>query len=475
MNLTSRLSNWMEKAKERARIIRELKQKLKRKQQQVDRYKEKYRLLQQQYKSLEASVTRCSHSINVPVAVKPPRHHYEASLIRFCLHLHTRGNLSVRSIPRVLECTKHYLEVPYEKIPCHSTVHTWLRKVGLHALKHVPEKEDAGEQWMLIADESVQVGKEVLLMIIGVPLSKYDGGTLCFSKARLLYVSSNSSWNAGQIKTAIKKVTSDLAGEVAYILIDGGNSLNAAIKNTHWALVRDCTHKMAEILRNIYGKSQAFTNLSKCLKLIRQQGILSDYAPFIPPRQRAKARFLNMGDICRWAEKLLAYLPKWKDEKKKMYTFFAPLLEHKPLLKELIVVNKVIDKCLSLLKKGNVNLSVMRQIYPYLANLNFERGKQFAHKFKAYLFELLSSGQNRPIVCSDIIESLFGKLKEKMGNTCMGFSSLVTSLALETGKPVSLQHIGQACSQTKWKDVNAWEKQYLKVSFTRLKRQAWNL
>lgn len=465
MKLPSRLSNWKEKAKERGQIIRVLKQKLKRKDQQIFNHKLKYQKLEAILQMGEAS-----ERAGKPFT-KVARHHYSGELIKTSLDLYVAGNIPVRAIPRVLSSLKDWLALTDKRVPDHSTLHTWIRKTGLHAMENIAEKAAPREQWVLMADESIKIGKEVLLLVIGVPLSKYTRGPVSFAHSRLLYAATNSSWHAQAIKAVLDKVAAGLEGNISHVVIDGGNSLNAAVKKTPWLWVRDCTHKMAEILRNTYGKDQGFAQLCKWLKVIRQKGILSDFAPFLPPQQRSKARFLNISEICIWAEKVLAHLPTWQQSNEKLYAFLSPILTYKPLLQELIAVNKSIVRCLSVLKNGNACFSSIKQVYKSFVQLVGQKAKLVAHKTREYIADLLSKGL--PIVCSDVIESLFGKLKEKMGKASLGFSSLVLSLGVETGPALKLEDVVRACSEKKCRDIKTWEHTHLKVSFTRLKKGVW--
>jgi hypothetical protein len=97
-----------------------------------------------------------------------------------------------------------------------------MKKVGYYQLTKPKEK---AEDWVIIIDESIQIGSEKLLLILGIRSSKIDfSRPLNFQDVLPIVQVSKSGWNAQKIKIEIEKAKESL-GTIKYAVSDKGASI----------------------------------------------------------------------------------------------------------------------------------------------------------------------------------------------------------------------------------------------------------
>ena len=89
-----------------------------------------------------------------------------------------------------------------KKVPSHVTISNWMKKVGYFQLT---KSKEIAEDWIIIIDESIQIGAEKLLLILGIRSSKIDfSRPLNYQDVLPILQVSKSGWNAQKIKTEIE-------------------------------------------------------------------------------------------------------------------------------------------------------------------------------------------------------------------------------------------------------------------------------
>ena len=79
--------------------------------------------------------------------------------------------------------------------------------------------------------------------------------------------------------------------------------------------------------------------LTEKLGKIRLQYHLSDKAWLLPPNMRAMARFMNLAELVRWAQKLIGCFDSLDEKMKEAYSF---ILQYRKLIAELDACVKVV-------------------------------------------------------------------------------------------------------------------------------------
>ena len=99
-------------------------------------------------------------------------------MVTLCIRLVLSAAISFRAIPKAIHVIFSSFPV-FQKIqiPSYKTVLRWVTKVGLYNL--LSQKEKA-KDWAFLVDNSIQLGIQKCLVVLGVRLSKLQGKPLTF-------------------------------------------------------------------------------------------------------------------------------------------------------------------------------------------------------------------------------------------------------------------------------------------------------
>lgn len=165
--------------------------------------------------------------------------------------------------------------------PCYGTILVWTKKVGLFSIQKPKEKAD---DWVLIMDESIDIGHERLFVIYGIRASQLKfNRALTYKDLTPLFLKSGSQWTAEIIKKEIVNIINQW-GNVKYIVADGGNAICKSISLLSLAHVYDITHKIALVLKKIYKDDVTFIGYTKEMAQMRFKCVCSDASHIIPPK-----------------------------------------------------------------------------------------------------------------------------------------------------------------------------------------------
>lgn len=398
-----------------------LRKNLKRIKESRDSWKDKLRLKQLEMKGLKARLSRQD---------KAKGHHYSVSVVQLCILLRIFGGCTYGSIVRVMKLLNSELNLGLKRIPCANTVQNWVSKMGLFHLKGV-EKRLSGKAISLIIDESIRLGQEKLLLLLGVPFEKLMDKSLTFSDVEVLYMKGAKSWTGEKIATVVNDLKEKMGFDLKNILSDEDGKLKKASRELEVLHVSDISHAIGSCLRRVFKQSVDFEDFRKLLGTYSRKGVNQALSYLCPPNQRTKARFMNLRNPVNWAKKILE---KFDCLEEKERLFFAQLPEHKKIISSL-------DKCLTeatkiglLFKQKGICAKTLEEAKKILSNLDkrYRYMKPFSDEVTKYLSDyerIIEEFGNVTIHgSSDIIESMFGKFKRKANDYAL---TGLTSLNLE--------------------------------------------
>jgi hypothetical protein len=217
---------------------------------------------------------------------------------------------SLRGAGRVLgviaECAG---ELPAS--PSWSSTRLWLLRIGYYKLTRAKEHAD---DWVWIVDHVVQMGQAKCLLIVGLRLSAVpvEGAYLTHADVEPIAIcpvtESNGEIVYQQLEEARKQT-----GVPREILSDQGSDLAKGIRqfceaHPETCAVYDIKHKVAAVLKRELGADRAWQEFStqarQTLARVQQTAV----AALAPPRQRRKARYMNVGELVAWGTRMIAYL-----------------------------------------------------------------------------------------------------------------------------------------------------------------------
>jgi hypothetical protein len=378
-------------------------------------------------------------------------------LIQFFVAAKLYTSASFRSMEKLIVTLNLCLDLELGQ-PCYGTILVWTKKVGLFTVLRPKEKAD---DWVLIIDESIDIGHERLLVIYGIRASKIEfNRALDYMDLTPFLIKSGSQWTSEIIKKEIDSII-NLWGDVKYIVADGGNAICKSIKLLSKIHVYDITHKIAWFLKQMYQQDISFIGYTKAMAQMRFKYVCSDISHIIPPKQRVDSRFMNLKILSNWGMKALHCLDLFEKESK-VYQKLQWVITYKEFITELNMLNQAISQIQTIIKtKGlsNKTIKVTHKILSHVKPGN-QRIQYFYKEMIKYLKETKAKlpGEEKILCTSDIIESSFGKYKNYLyQNPIIGITNLSLCLAAFTSK-LDAENLKTGLETVKINDLKKWSK-----------------
>ena len=396
-------------------------------------------------------------------------HPYRLELMTLGIVLHISYNISLRATANALYSIGVMYGNEVKKLSA-TTIRNWSLRMGLYYLS---QQIDAG-RYVLIADESISMGQEKLLVMLLVKIDNdvsHRIAPLEMSEVSVLHIQAKSSWKGADISTIIKgKMVENTGLEIVYALSDKGTNLRNAFKLSALTWVNDCTHLLSNCTQELYQQDEALNALIKAMNGSRARWALSHLAVYTPPALRKKARFHQIFAIYKWADMILE---KWDLLPQAAKDELIYLKEHQKIIQTMKQIHSLIEDFSALVKGKGVHSHTEKLWY-----LTYEkRCKEWTDKqdfidtklekyhqtIVDYIIQTKKSlpDESQILCCSDIIESMFGKYKNK------GMASIITDDALKMAAyphKIQKKEVIKAMFETKNKAVKKWKKENTTVS-----------
>jgi hypothetical protein len=372
-------------------------------------------------------------------------------------------------------------------VPHYTTVRFWLLRVGLHKLNR--PKEQASD-WVWIIDHSNQIGKEKCLVILGVRVSQLpqpgkdyplrleqmepiELEPVTISDKEVVYRQLEASAAKSGVPRAI---IDDHGGDVA-----GGVEM---FRKAHPETIEiyDITHKAACMLKARLENDatwKAFAARAGQTKCNIQQ---TELAFLVPPSQRSKARFMNLGTLIAWGFRTVAILDNPSPEVLQYVTHerleekLGWLRQFREPLRTWSEMERTIDVTVDFVRTQGLYRGAAKDLRKRLRKLSVgqlarQLGKDLA-RFVTEQARQLQPGERLP-GCSEVIETCFGKFKSMEREQAKGgFTSLILALAACVAERTQAV-VHEALQKIKTEDVNVWIKTKLGATVGSKRRVAY--
>lgn len=199
-------------------------------------------------------------------------------------------------------------------VPSYSSIRQWFLRVGLYALRHAQVYRD---DWIYVADITLEVGVQKCLVVLGVPQARWQqlvqkrSGHLCYADMTLVGLSVMASTKGEYIQAELDTLSARV-GVPRQIVSDQGSDLHKGIRLYAQAhptvqVSYDVTHQCARLLKAELRDDAAYEAFAKRCTRSRQELQQSPLAFLMSPVQRAKARYMNLDNLIKWAQRVVAY------------------------------------------------------------------------------------------------------------------------------------------------------------------------
>ena len=208
---------------------------------------------------------------------------------------------------------------------------------------------------------------------------------------------------------------------------------------------------------------------------------LTPAAHLMPPNQRTKSRFLNIEILTHWAINALAVINNVNHpEKALLEQYCSWLVDYKGFIEQLKQLDQINRCARQHIREHGISKNTAEQIDIQLEEAIKEAPfNLIACEYAGKLIDFLTE-QSRIVPpnqvwigSSEIIESLFGKLKcLEQNQHKSGFTSLVLGVAACVGS-IDPGVVQEAMLQVKTKDVEAWVKNQVGATLLSKRRKAF--
>lgn len=410
------------------------------------------------------------------LTLRVPRQHYGLGYILLFLVL-VLAATSLRGTARVMRILQTFWLGDAISVPSRSAGRMWLLRVGYFKLTR--PKVQASD-WVWIIDHTVQIGATKCLLILGVRLSDLPptGNSLCHADVEPLALfpvtHSNGTIVAEQLEATVK-----ITGVPREIISDHGSDVQCGVETfsqahtTETCIVYDIKHKTAAVLKHELAADTVWLAFMQQVTSTRSRLQQTALAPLMPPSLRTQARYMNIESLVTWGCDTLRYVEQSPETRRPSFEavavaekldwlreFREPLAEWGRLLEVLMTTERVV-------RETGLTAELPRALETQLPP-PAESNRVTRVRTELLTFVTQESAQARPqerlLGSSEIVESVFGKLKYlERTQAKSGFTGLVLSVcAMVSATTAEVVH--QALKTITAKQVLEWCTKNLGVS-----------
>lgn len=437
--------NWKCKAISRSTELKRLNQNLRRSRASAVRWRSRFMELRESNQATRVA----NHSYGIEVM-------WLAVLMRISF------NASLRSISGTLKMVSEWRGYRYKAISA-STIRNWCLRVGFYCL----QKPIRAGTYVIIVDESIGINKEKVLVIMAVAIGEASPiQPLRISDAEVWAVQSKSSWDGAAIAALIEAKQNEPGVHIAYAVSDGGSNIRNGIRRSQIKSVMDCTHALANCSKRLFTKDETFNTFIKQMNMLRAKWVLSKHSQYLPPALRSKSRFHQLFTISKWANSILAIWEQLPQEAQQNLCFVT---QNRTLVSTMTKLHELIEQFASIFKTAGIQSIGLQQWQVVCDQWRQESAQTAAShdpridRFIATMNQYLEDQkQTLPdtcqiLCCSDIIESAFGKYKNKSGAKTI--SDDILQIAAYS-KELPQKEIQNALCSISCSDLKNWKRNY---------------
>lgn len=406
---------------------------------------------------LENELSACKKKLSPD---RIPNHTYPSQMVALAVFIVVVGNGSLRCAAKTVEFFALLMGWDYGA-PSHVTIRNWVLRCGLHEMDG---GEDKSGDYVGMMDESIEIGGEKLLLLLGIKLreDRSHCAPLQMSDVEVLGMEVQQSWNGDDVSDFVERRQKHHRKiNFRYFITDGGTTLLSALRKLGLSSVRDCTHIMMNLAKKLFSEDGELSELCAKVGGLRQRFCFSDIGHLLPPTLRDKDRFLRIFTLVDWYQRIMSHWDKLPLEVQQKLDF---LMDYEVLMQRMEQVRNLISITSKTLKSTGISLEAIeiweKRISEYTKGIKLTlTAKSFIVSVRQYLKDHISlmEQNGRLLCCTDIIESTFGHYKNKGGMKVI--SADVLKIALY-GKEINTEFVKKALTNTSQVNIDEWHKNY---------------
>lgn len=377
------------------------------------------------------------------------------------------------------------------QLPVWETIRTWVLRFGFANFAN-PDRWECADDWIWLIDHSNQIGQEKVLVVLAVRASKLPapGQALRTQDVCVLAVEPGTKWKQEDVASVLLDLEKRF-GTPRSVLSDGATELQEAAKllknkgEIRFDVFRDLKHKAANIFKSKIGNSPRFQTFSSQMGTTRSQVQQTELAHLAPPKQKTKARFMNMAATLTWATMIYHVLkhPESEEENgvtaERMEEKFGWLRDYEKELATWSECQRVISIAVKWAAEQGLTSDAVGEFQALIASevgtLTSPASQSVKSQVEAFISEQASKLKpgERLAISTEVLESIFGQYKCLEGQHSKGgFTSLLAAFPILT-TPITAAAISDSFERVSNQDVQTWTREKLGKTVTSKKQSTY--
>ena len=372
-------------------------------------------------------------------------------------------------------------------IPHFSSIINWSYQIGKGLLNEVKKID---KPWVAIADHSIDIGRKQVFVVLRVALDIFlqRDGAITLKECECIGVKVASRITGESVADDLEEFFLK-AGEPVAIIKDNGSVLNNGVEiykeryGSDIDTIEDITHIIANSLKKQYEKTKQYKKYMTMLREGATRLRQTNLAFLIPPKLRKKGRFQAISRLNSWSKKLIdknIFSKKGRAKKGSLLSrlrgAFTDFKSLEPFIKNFIKTTDITNKIMKLLKSRGLNISTYHQSMKLLKKL--PRNLKTRKTIRVWLDKHIKIQKKLapyPLpISSDIIESLFGKFKNRLERSPQSdMNRSVLLIPLLCGA-LDKERLSSILKNTKHKEVKEWEEENIPYSVRKQRIKFFN-
>ena len=252
---------------------------------------------------IESSISDISPLELIPYEepIKPSHYTYSLKSISLFIKFVMDFSLSMNSATKVLQ-----VMFKSKRLPSINTGKMWMLKLGYYQLTQIKEQ---AKDWIWIIDHTIQMGKDKCLLILGIRAKDLP-------KNRALKYEDVEIIDLQPVKTSTGKIVYEQLEEATKktgvpraIVSDMGSDIKNGVKlfqeqYNETVHIYDLKHKIAILVKKLLEEDDEWSKFKTFANFIVKKLQNTTLAGYRPPKQREKARYMNIEELVKWGEKI---------------------------------------------------------------------------------------------------------------------------------------------------------------------------
>ncbi len=367
----------------------------------------------------------------------------------------------------------------FNQAPSHVTIRNWTLKIGYYELTRQKEKAD---DWIILLDHSIQFGNEKIFVVLGIREVGFLqlNRPLQFADLNTLLIKTKSSWNGVLVSKEIKKLEATI-GKIKYAVGDYGSDLRKGLALSGIDHIHDLSHLIALTVEKLYKNDDRFIEFKSKMSYVRSKFAQTDIAAVVPPKGRKKSEYQSFDKIIKWGNAVLNLIDnKLNDPKQinylqgyfkietldKIKKELSWISDYSELITELSEINRSIKEVEKEMKHNGLSKSSFGKCVKELKKLKSDNGKKLNKELSTKIRWQIKLLPNTDTVLfsSDILESIFGKYKNRVSeNPMASITNLMLIIAAFTSD-LTKESVKQGIETVKMTEIKSWSIQNVGIS-----------